>query len=437
MGKIGSIIFVILIMISGCFSIPRCIDYLQDKSREVGTVDKLTVDEYQEVNDNYKIKYNLNGGSAENPEEYNLFSETFTLNNPTKLGSQFIGWTNEELTEPTLTVTICKGSSGDIEFTANYEILLNAPSISLSSEYYPGLKLEWESVEDATYYRVFNNENLIEFQVYENQYLIPSYVVNNGLNNFCVQAVKLEYSKTIFSAYSNTIEVNILETPKVNISDDIVSWQTVENASSYIVKFSNGEIETTETSLILSEHFNLMTNEYVQYVEVFAISEDATSIPGLASFNYEGGVLDVEITAPYTLHIEYVSKETVAGIDEPVADIAIWLEKDETKYSFSTTSYRDSNGLAYISTTEAQRNQLDRMFSFDGCQFKDGSASSIFLNIACWAQNYYNASIENEDGIYALNVKENIFAITTEGTGYIKNFLFNCIFDTFEYVNGN
>lgn len=437
MNKFWAFVIALVVMLSGFYSIPRVINHLQSTSKEVGSIDDLKLNQYVEAQDNYTIKYNLNGGSAENPEEYNLFSETFTLNNPTKLGSQFIGWTNEELTEPTLTVTICKGSSGDIEFTANYEILLNAPSISLSSEYYPGLKLEWESVEDATYYRVFNNENLIEFQVYENQYLIPSYVVNNGLNNFCVQAVKLEDSKTIFSAYSNTIEVNILETPKVNISDDIVSWQTVENANSYIVKFSNGEIETTETSLILSEHFNLMTNEYVQYVEVFAISDDATSIPGLASFNYEGGVLDVEMTFPYTLHIEYISKETVARVDEPVADIAIWIEKDETKYSFSTTSYRDSNGLAYILTTEVQRNQLDRMFSFDGCQFKDGSAASIFSNIACWAQNYYNASIENEDGIYALNIKENIFAITAEGTGYIKNFLFNCIFDTFEYVNGN
>ena len=43
----------------------------------------------------YTITYNLNGGtvSTDNPTRYFSESETFTLNNPTKSGSTFMGWT--------------------------------------------------------------------------------------------------------------------------------------------------------------------------------------------------------------------------------------------------------------------------------------------------------------------------------------------------------
>ena len=41
----------------------------------------------------YAITYNLNGGTATNPTIYNERTETFTLNNPTKSGSTFLGWT--------------------------------------------------------------------------------------------------------------------------------------------------------------------------------------------------------------------------------------------------------------------------------------------------------------------------------------------------------
>ena len=47
----------------------------------------------------YNIEYDYNGGNVEtqNPTTYDLGSATFTLNNPTKEGYEFIGWTNEEI----------------------------------------------------------------------------------------------------------------------------------------------------------------------------------------------------------------------------------------------------------------------------------------------------------------------------------------------------
>ena len=71
----------------------------------------------------YSITYNLNGGSVAtaNPESYNVTTTTFTLNNPTKTGYSFKGWSGTGLTGNTnTTVTIAKGSIGNRTYTANW-----------------------------------------------------------------------------------------------------------------------------------------------------------------------------------------------------------------------------------------------------------------------------------------------------------------------------
>ena len=71
----------------------------------------------------YSITYNLNGGkvSAANPSTYTIESANFTLNNPSKTGYTFSGWTGTGLGSATNTVTISKGSTGNREYTANWK----------------------------------------------------------------------------------------------------------------------------------------------------------------------------------------------------------------------------------------------------------------------------------------------------------------------------
>ena len=71
---------------------------------------------------NYSISYTLNGGSVSgNPTTYSADSAQFTLNNPTRTGYQFIGWTGTGLSGLTLTVTVPSGSTGNRSYTANWE----------------------------------------------------------------------------------------------------------------------------------------------------------------------------------------------------------------------------------------------------------------------------------------------------------------------------
>ena len=72
----------------------------------------------------YTISYTLNGGSfniSENPNNYTSKTETFTLNNPIREGYTFIGWTGSNGTTPQKNVTIEKGTTGNLSYTANWK----------------------------------------------------------------------------------------------------------------------------------------------------------------------------------------------------------------------------------------------------------------------------------------------------------------------------
>ncbi|MBR6221941.1 MAG: InlB B-repeat-containing protein [Lachnospiraceae bacterium] len=72
----------------------------------------------------YSITYNLVGGSVDqatpNPTSYTIESAAITLNNPTRTGYTFTGWTSTSLPAKTTSVTIPANSTGDRTYTANW-----------------------------------------------------------------------------------------------------------------------------------------------------------------------------------------------------------------------------------------------------------------------------------------------------------------------------
>jgi len=102
---------------------------------------------YKTDNANYTISYDLNGGSVEtpNPTTYYGATPTFALNNPTKQGYTFIGWTGSNGEEPQTEVTIAQGSRGNRSYTANW--IMNTYTVTWQNE--DGTILETD--EDVTY----------------------------------------------------------------------------------------------------------------------------------------------------------------------------------------------------------------------------------------------------------------------------------------------
>lgn len=89
----------------------------------------------------YSIVYGLDGGTlgkdnsgAEivNPSVYTISTETFKLNNPSKPGYVFEGWTGTGLNDKTMDVVIKKGSTGNRAYTANWKEI----DFSYKIEYY-------------------------------------------------------------------------------------------------------------------------------------------------------------------------------------------------------------------------------------------------------------------------------------------------------------
>jgi len=70
----------------------------------------------------YTITYNLDEGtnSEKNPAKYTIESNTINLEEPTKKGYTFIGWTYYGVEEPVESLAIASGTTGNIEITANW-----------------------------------------------------------------------------------------------------------------------------------------------------------------------------------------------------------------------------------------------------------------------------------------------------------------------------
>lgn len=72
----------------------------------------------------YTITYVLDGGTATgNPANYTIESSAITLNNPTKEGYTFTGWSGTDLTgSDNMSVTIASGSTGHRTYTAHWQV---------------------------------------------------------------------------------------------------------------------------------------------------------------------------------------------------------------------------------------------------------------------------------------------------------------------------
>ena len=99
---------------------------------------------------NYTIGYTLNGGSVStNPTGYTIETNTITLNNPTKDGYTFKGWTGSNGNTPQTTVQIAKGSTGNKTYTANWTPITYKITYDLAGG--SGLNVESYDVETPTF----------------------------------------------------------------------------------------------------------------------------------------------------------------------------------------------------------------------------------------------------------------------------------------------
>ena len=139
----------------------------------------------------YRIDYELNGGTADNPASYTPYSDTFTLNAPKKEGYTFIGWLEEgdkyyiahrgssfrlpENTKISVQEAIDLGYSHieiDVRFTSDgVPVILHDDSISRTGRTKNGSEPDALSIKDITYDEAVSG---YDFGLYKYEYSIEA-----------------------------------------------------------------------------------------------------------------------------------------------------------------------------------------------------------------------------------------------------------------------
>ncbi len=197
----------------------------------------------------YTITYNLNGGTVTgNPTSYTSESNVITLVNPTKDGYNFTGWTGTGLTEATETVTIPKGSTGDREYTANWESTVtpaNAPVITTGLTPVNWNGTSWVATTEANWDYNYNSVATAT----------QSTVAGNGDGKWA------NAQTTDGSLYVWIPRYSYKITSGEHQSGN--SWNSLDNpgTNKIEVKFSNGTTDDTSDSYIKHPAFTFGTDE--------------------------------------------------------------------------------------------------------------------------------------------------------------------------------
>ena len=190
----------------------------------------------------YDLIYELNGGTVVNPSTYTV-EDKITLNNPTKEGYTFLGWTTEDCDIPYLDFEIYN-ESNDLKFTANwsnlefilketdeYEVtgylIKNSTYNNLEiPKYYNGKKIT--SIKDKAFSWCSNLTNVE----------IPNSVTNIGSSAFscCFSLTSIEIPNSVISigdyAFSLCRSLTSIEIPNSITSIGKYAFSDCDNLTS-------------------------------------------------------------------------------------------------------------------------------------------------------------------------------------------------------------
>ena len=240
----------------------------------------------------YHIVYSLNGGSLEedNVESYNIESASFTLNNPTKEGYSFAGWTGTGLQTAQLEVTVSSGSTGSRNYTANF--VANNYTIKFNGNGHTN-----------------NGKMLLQRMTYDTEEKLS--------------ATKFERIGYTFQGWALSADGEVLYGDQTKVSnltakaDETVILYAVWKQNVYTIAFNKNNIKATGS----------MSGQTFTYEEEKALSLNEYSLTG---YTFIGWALDSDGEVVYT--DGEVVKQLTTSPDGSINLNAIWQANDDTPY---------------------------------------------------------------------------------------------------------
>ncbi len=222
---------------------------------------------------NYTISYDLAGGEVSgNPNTYNI-ETNIRLNNPTRVGYNFLGWTYLDVTEPSLQVDLLPGLTGNINFTANWAIKKSNVSIEANNDEYGHIETNGFDNTAVPYgSEISIDENTITINgttitatpsSSDGQYLysfVKWQINGDDYNNQTITG-----DTTITATFSREVNTYTITLQPLNASEAAYAYGQIlneqESSQSYIFKVPYGTaIETvTEKSLSIQIYTQIYT----------------------------------------------------------------------------------------------------------------------------------------------------------------------------------
>lgn len=434
MGKIT--LFYVICFVTGIPALIFCYNWITDRSFVIGQSEQVQGVEIVDESFGYSLTYNLDGGTADNPDYYTLFSETFRLNNPIKDGFEFLGWTGSNGETPQLKIIICQGSSGNLEFTANFMPILNAPEVELIENV-----LTWHAVDNATSYTI-NINGYTGFETESTTFDLTSakeYIIEG--NN--IIKVKANSNVGTSSAYSENITffTQKLLTPIISLKDNIVSWNEIANAKEYIVSIGGQVTTTTETSINLLNYTGFLSNNGYTNIRVKASAFENTI--DYINSSYSDSLQYVSILSPVELSIS--GNKISWSTDDRAGYYEIYLNGNLAQRVTDFSSYDLLNFETILNTNNNVYVKACRN-GFVGAT--SNTINYTYHNVAQFENLQIEMDFNRTSSLYALNVNDDhiytnseIFEFTnntiTLSTDNIINFDFYCYDkENSKFING-
>ena len=194
----------------------------------------------------YTITYNGVDGATfatANPATYTIESDAITLNNPTREGYTFAGWTGTGLDAATTNVTIAAGSSGNREYTATWTAI----------EY----SIKYNGLDGATFSTTYNSYTIESADIAldtpaKTGYDFGGWYANSGLTGSAVTTIAAgSYGDIeLWAKWTASENINLA----ANQAPDGNCWTTFycgdagytiddgENACAYTATYSDGKL---------------------------------------------------------------------------------------------------------------------------------------------------------------------------------------------------
>ncbi len=277
----------------------------------------------------YTITYNLDGGTIEgeteetkiNPIKYTIETEDITLVNPTKEGYRFTGWTGTDIGEMTEEVRIQKGSTGDREYTANWEEEVIVETYTITYNLGDG-EVEGNPNEITT-----DGEEITLNNPSKNGYTFIGWTGSNG-----------ETAETTVTIDPSTVTENLTYTANWEIRTDL----------SYTVNYLE-----KNTNKVLHE---AKTQENQTFGNVIRAIDEVIIIPGYQYENADKETLEIT-TGENTINLYYTQKRAQIIVHHYIYDEEAETENDK----YTTTKLVEDEIIERTEGEEYSTSKSDRV----------------------------------------------------------------------------